>query len=436
MKNRAFLKPIIFLMVIGLLGAGVGLIWLAPTVNAEDFAGTIVIGDDDEFTGAYAATTFVMTQAAQDYWKQHKHQIEVDGKKYKIKHNIVDNKSDVSLSVSNFHRFVSQGAVVIRCNWTPGMVATLPLAEKAKVPVFGGGGSKKVFDPPSNYMYGAQPSYPGLLCAAVKWYKENVWKGSGKMKVGLLLWDTGFGRASHIAPVYTYLKDILKVEVLPTIFFPVKIKDFTPQLMKFRSQGADLIYMQALAGQYAMLAKDAKRLKVTPKTGLMSTLWCMSDKFVQLAGNAAEGTYGAWHWYVAKSDDSPSHPVIQKVHDCMEKYRGKRYYDVNYIQGWMHQYLMSHVLKRAIHKYGFPITGEQVAKVAASLPAWNWGLSRSFSGYAGGDRHGWHEVRIYTVKNGEIVPASDWIPEPPAFLKLAPWIVGKASKSEQRSGTK
>jgi ABC-type branched-subunit amino acid transport system substrate-binding protein len=360
----------------------------------------------------------------------------VNGKKYKIDHKIVDNKCDVSLSVSNFHRFVGDGAVVVRSNWTPGMVSLKPLAEKAKVPVFGGGGNRKVFDPPSKYMYGAQPSYPGVLCAGVKWYKENVWKGKGKMKVGLLLWDTGYGRASHIDAVYDYLKDVLGVEVLPTIFFPVKCKDFTPQLMRFKSEGADLIYLQALAGQYAMLAKDAKRLKVTPKTGLMATLWCLSDKYVQLAGDAANGTYGVWHWYVAKADDKPGHPVVQKVHDSMEKYRGNRYYDVNYFQGWMHQYLMQHALELAIKKYGFPVTGEQVAEVTANMPAWDWGLSRSFSGYAGGDRHGWHEARVYKVEKGEIVPVSGWLPEPPEFLKMAPWIVGKGSKQAKGSEAK
>jgi len=177
-------------------------------------------------------------------------------------------------------------------------------------------------------------------------------------------------------------------------------------------------------------------LKVTPKTGLMSTLWCVSDQYIKLAGDAAEGTYGAWHWYVAKADDTPDHPVIGKVHDCMEKYRGTRYYDVNYIQGWMHQYLMQHALELAIKKHGFPVTGEQVAKVAAAMPAWDWGLSRSFSGYAGGDRHGWHEVRIYTVKDGQVVPASDWIPEPPEFLKLAPWIVGKGEEPKPGSSSK
>ena len=402
-------------------------IWcgIERSAAAENFAGTIIIGDDEEVTGPYAATTYCHGEAAQDYWKQHNHQMTVDGKTYKVKHMFVDNKTDVSLSVSNFHRFVAEGAVVVRTNWTPGMIALKPLAEKAKVPIIGGGFSKELFDPPSDYLYGAQPSYPGLLCASVKWYKENVWKGPGKMKVGLLLWDSGFGRSSHIPALYEYLKDDLGVEVLPTVFFPVKIKDFTPQLMRLKSQGANLIFMQALAGQYAMLAKDAKRLQVTPKIGLMSTLWCVSDKYIELAGDAAEGTYGPWQWYVGKAEDNPSHPVVQKVHDAMEKYRGNRYYDINYFQGWMYQYLMQHILELTIKKYGFPFTGEQVARTASTMPEWDWGLSKSFSGYAGGDRLGWHEVRMYTVKNGEVVAASDWLPTPPEFLEKAPWIVGK-----------
>ena len=151
MKRNGFLTPIIRRAMIGFICACfMCSLGLSPAAHAEEqFAGTIIIGDDDEFTGAYSATTFVMTQAAQDYWKQHNNQIEVDGKKYKIVHNIIDNKSDVSLSVSNFHRFSDEGALVIRTNWTPGMVAMKSLAEKDKIPVFGGGGNQSVFDPPA-----------------------------------------------------------------------------------------------------------------------------------------------------------------------------------------------------------------------------------------------------------------------------------------------
>jgi len=429
MKSKKIYRIVLTLLITGILMMGIS-IWgvFQAKVKAEEIAGKIIIGDDDEMTGPYAATTYCHVQAAQDYWKQHNYRIKVNGKIYKIKHLLVDNKCDVSVSVSNFHRFVSEGAVVVRTNWTPGMIALKPLAEKYKVPIIGGGFNRKLFDPPSDYLYGAQPSYPGALCAAIKWYKENVWKGHGKMKVGILLWDTGFGRSSHLDALYEYLKEDLRVDLLPTIFFPVKIKDFTPQLMKLKSQGVDVIFMQALAGQYAILAKDAKRLGLTPKVGLISTLWCLSDKYITLAGDAAEGTYGLWHWKVSKEEDNPSNPVVQKVHDAMEKYRGNRYYDINYFQGWMYHYLIQHILELTIKKYGFPITGQQVAECASNMPPWDWGLSRYFTGYRGGDRLGWHEVRVYKVKNGEIIPVSNWLPEPKEFLERAPWIIGKGSK--------
>ena len=40
------------------------------------------------------------------------------------------------------------------------------------------------------------------------------------------------------------------------------------------------------------------------------------------------------------------------------------------------------------------------------------------------------------VKKDEIVPVSGWLPEPPEFLKLAPWIVGKGSKQAKGKGDK
>ena len=70
----------------------------------ENFAGTIIIGDDEEVTGAYASTTYCHAEAAQDYWKQHKYQMTVNGKIYKVKHMFVDNKTDVSISVSKYHQ--------------------------------------------------------------------------------------------------------------------------------------------------------------------------------------------------------------------------------------------------------------------------------------------------------------------------------------------
>ena len=427
-KGRIFRSKAGFL-ILGLV-LGIGLIaggW-PSAARAQQFAGEIVIGDDEEFTGAYAATCYAQAKGAGDFWKYHNNQMTVGGKTYKVKHLLVDNKTDVSISVSNFNRFVAEKAVIVRTDWTPGMISMKPLAEKNLIPVFGGGFSKDAFFPPSKYLYGFQPSYPGALCAAVKWYKEKVWKGPGKMKVGLLLWDSAYGRSSHLDSVYDYLKQDLGVEVLPTQFFPVAGKDLTPQLARFKEQGANLIYQQALAAQYSMMAKDAKRLQMTPQIALMATFWSISDKYLELARDAAEGTYGIWQWYTEPAEDNSKYPEIQKLRNAMEKYQGNRYFDVNYFNGWVPHHIMKHALELTIKKYGYPITGEQVAEIVSTMQAWDWGLSRSFSGYNGGDRLGWHEIRVYQVKNGKITVASDWQPEPPEFLKREPWVTGTEKK--------
>lgn len=409
-----------------LLGIALVTIAALPEVKAADYAGEIVIGDDEEFTGSYAATTYAQSKGAGDFWKYHNNEIEVKGKKYKIKHLLVDNKSDVSLSVSNFNRFIADGAVLVRTDWTPGMVALKPLGEKAKVPIMGGGMSKEALDPPSKYLYCYQPSYPGMACAVINWYKQQVWKGPGKMKVGILAWDTAFGKTVTLDSVYDYLKQDAGVEVLPTQFFPPTTKDLTAQLARFKEQGVDVIFMQALTAQFAMLAKDAKRLQMTPKVALLTNVWNLTDKYLELARDAAEGTYGLWIWYIDPSEDSPNYPETQRARNAMEKYQGNRYFDVGYFNGWTPHVIIKRALELTVEKYGFPITGEQVAETLAGLGTWNWGLSRSFSGYKGGDRCGWHETRVYQVKKGKVTRVSDWIPEPPEFLKREPWITGGA----------
>lgn len=112
------------------------------------------------------------------------------------------------------------------------------------------------------------------------------------------------------------------------------------------------------------------------------------------------------------------------MHNAMEKYQGDRYFDVNYFNGWVPNLIMKRAVELTVAKHGFPITGEQVADTLSNMEAWDWGLSRSFSGYKGGDRLGWHEVRVYQVKGGKIIRVSDWEPEPAEFLKREPWITG------------
>jgi len=426
MRKLKFQRQSVGLALIGVLILSMSLLGVLDSpAKAEDFAGEIVMGYDGALTGPWSISAAHYIDAVQDYWKVHNQRITVDGKSYKINLIIRDHKGDVSVSVSNFHHFASKGAVIVRTEGTPFGMAMKPLAEKMHIPVSIGGYSKGLISPPSKYVYFAQPSYAGAFTAGIKWMKENVWKGSGKMRLGMMLWDNSYGRSVHDDDVYAYFKEDLGIEVLPTIFFPTALKDFTAHLLRLKDQGADVIYMQALVSQYAMVCKDAKRLGLTPGIKLITTYWSLNEIFPKLGGDAANGAYGLWHLYVADEDDNPSNPEVVKIHDAMEKYRGNRYFSTGYIVGWMSQHIQAHQLEEAIKKYGFPITGEDVANASSEMGSWDWGLSRSFSGYRGGDRLGWHEHRVFQMKEGKRRVASDWIPTPAPFLKRAPWLVGK-----------
>ena len=420
---RMWLRKAEWMVVVGIISMALGVSGLYSVVQAEDFAGEIVLASDDIFTGPMSNVVIYMTEGHEDYWKQHNHQITVGGKKYGVKFLHRDNKCEVSNTVSNFNRFVAEGAVFIHTVWTAGGMALKPLAERAKVPVLVAGYNKVLHVPPSKYLYLCQPSYPGVTAAGIKWYKENRYKGKDKMKVGLLLTDSGQGRAVDIPELHDYLKEDLGVEFI-TVFHPLQARDFTAQLMRLKEAKVDLVYYNG--GVNILLPKETKRMGMgEPEIGVMNSMFGLNSTYVEVAGGAAEGNYGLHQWYVDPAYDSPSFPVVQRFRDCMEKYRGNRYYDSGYIGGWMYGYLMHHIVELAIKRYGYPITGEQVAEAASTTPPWDWGLSRSFSGFSGGARLGWHEVQVYQVKNGKIVRVSDWLPEPKEFLGRAPWVLGR-----------
>ena len=421
---RIWLKKAEWIVVVGIISMALGVSGLYSVVQAEDFAGEILLGVDDALTGARASTNAYINKGHGDYWKPLNYQITVGGKKYRVKYLFRDNKTEVSNTVSNFSRFVAEGAVFVNTGYTPGGMALKPLAERAKVPVLSAGYNKILHIPPSKYLYLCQPSYPGVAAAGIKWYKGNRYKGKDKMKVGLLLDDSAFGRAVDIPEFHDYLKEDLGVEFV-TVFYPVTARDFTAQLMRLKEAKVDMIFHQGVL--YILLPKETKRMGIgEPDIGVMNSMFGLTNTYVEVAGAAAaEGDYGLHQWYLDPAYDSPSFPVVQRLRDSMEKYQGNRYCDTGYVQGWMCMYLMHHIVELAIGKYGYPITGEQVAEAASTMPPWDWGLSRSFSGFSGGDRLGWHETQVYQVKNGKIVRASDWLPEPEEFLRRAPWVLGR-----------
>lgn len=390
----------------------------------------IKIGCPVPLTGPYSVGAIANQMSGyEDFWKWHEDKggLTVGGKGYKIELLWGDSKAEIPTTTSLYKRFVSEGMVIAWIVSSHEGVAMYTVAEQLKVPNVGTG-SSKAFQEVPGWTFGVGTGYPEADAAAIKWYKEKVWKGTGKMKVGRLYWDIEMGKSVNIPEVNDTLSQDIGVELLPVEWFPMAVSDFTPNLIRIRDQKPDLVFFQALGPQYAQCLKDANRLGMkSTEPQFMCTLWGFMEKsFLDLLPpEVSEGSMGLWLFNRFPQEDNDRFPAIKEMCDAMQKYRGSRVaYDQNYTKGWAVGKIQLKAITLALEKYGYPLSGEQLYNSMQAIDKWDWGLAAPMS-YANGDRLGWHDTRVCQVKNGKMETISDWLPAPDGIKTRAPWIWGK-----------
>jgi branched-chain amino acid transport system substrate-binding protein len=165
---------------------------------------------------------------------------------------------------------------------TPAVLATLPIAEDAHVPVVSTSISPKVAESPWGAL--AQPPADHQGLAYAKFVIDRHVK-----RVALL---TGQSDSDTIAA--KAFEDAVKqagVEVVDAESYQVNAQDFTAQLTKIRAAKPDLFLIQSLsAATYGFVLKQMAQLDFRPSTIL--TYYQIADPQArQIAGNLVEGVY-------------------------------------------------------------------------------------------------------------------------------------------------
>ena len=198
-----------------------------------------------------------------------------------------------------FKKFKSEGMALALGMSSTGDAVLGPLHKKHKIPMFCSGGYSPVIIPPA-YNFGIRPLYASYFAAAAIHFMEN-WKGKGitrKPRIMFITWDNAFGRGP-IALGTPWAKEF-GFEVLPSQFFTSsRPTDMTIQLSKAKELGADFVYMNSVAGHYAVLLKTAQKLDLLKRIQCCVGLAPGESELPRLAGTASErawaiSPYRAW----------------------------------------------------------------------------------------------------------------------------------------------
>jgi branched-chain amino acid transport system substrate-binding protein len=243
-------------------------------------AGTIKIGALFSVTGPPAFLGGPERNAAQMVVDEINKAGGVKGQKLELV--AYDTGGDATKAVQLATKLIKNDKVVaiIGPSTTGESMAVLPVAEKEKIPLISCAAGSKITDPIKRYVFKTAQN-DGLAVAKIY---ENLQKAK-LSRIAILTVSDGFGSSGREQLKAQAAKHGIQIVIDDT--YGPKDTDMTSQLTKIRGSQAQAVICWGTNPGPAVIAKNAKQLGI--KLPLYMSHGVSSKKFIELAGDAAEG---------------------------------------------------------------------------------------------------------------------------------------------------
>jgi branched-chain amino acid transport system substrate-binding protein len=219
--------------------------------------------------------------------------VKIGSEQHKIALKILDNQSDVNLSVRQYVQLLSQDKV----NFLLGpfasnfVLADSSIAEKARVPmVQGGGASDQIYSRGYRYIFGTLPAASNYFGSTI----EAMTKLEPKPQtVALLYADDSFD-----VSVAKGTRELLEKAGLKTVIderYSTNASDFSVLLSRIKSANPDAVLVAGHETEVLNFIRQAKSLNVSPKL-YSFTVGVPSADFRHALGKDANGASGMTAW--------------------------------------------------------------------------------------------------------------------------------------------
>jgi len=195
---------------------------------------------------------------------------------------IYDSEGDPAKAVSAVNKLIHKDKVlaIIGPSTTPTTLAIVNFVERAQVPLISCAAGVKITSPVKPWVFKTAQS--DLLAVAAV-YKHI--QAQGIKKIGIITVSNSFGESGK-AQLLDQAADF-GIEVVQAESFGAKDTDTTVQLTKIKSAAPEAIVCWGTNPGPAVVAKNVKQLKLDMP--LYQSHGVASPKFIELAGDAAEG---------------------------------------------------------------------------------------------------------------------------------------------------
>jgi branched-chain amino acid transport system substrate-binding protein len=204
----------------------------------------------------------------------------IKGKKIELV--IYDTTGDATKAVQAANRLIKEDKVVaiIGPSTTGESMAVIPVAEKEQIPLISCAAGSKITDPLKKWVFKTAQN-DGLAVAKIY---ENL-NRKKISKVAIITVSDGFGSSGREQLKANAAK--FGIQVVEDVTYGPKDTDMTAQLTKIRSSPAQALICWGTNPGPAVIAKNVKQLGI--KLPLFMSHGVSSKKFIELAGDAAEG---------------------------------------------------------------------------------------------------------------------------------------------------
>lgn len=294
-----------------------------------------------------------------------------------------------------YQQYISQGAVGVIGWGTADSEALKGRVAADKIPYISASYSANLANPaeaPFNFVPG--PTYSDQMRVALKYIAEQE-KGA-QTEVAVFHHDSPFG-TSPLDDGKKYVEEEKLKISYKTFAMRAGATDYVAELSQ--AKGAKYLIIQNVPSPASKLAQNIKSQNLP--TQVICLNWCGDELYVQLAGAAAEGTWGVMPFAPPTAETLPA--------DMKEYLEGKGEdpltKGIRYVTGWNTAKVFFEGVAKAAEG-GEKVTGEMIKKELESISGFKTGISPDISFTT--DYHaGMKSVPIYKVEGGKWVKVTD-----------------------------
>ena len=346
---------------------------------------------------------------------------------YKIEAINLDSQYDAAIAVNDINKFMDDGCIFFTTSSSTEMGYVQEIANRAGFPGLVAYSSPSNYHPPL-HVYGQTPDYGDDWIAFTNYFLKNLWKGTGKPRMALMVLNNPTGAGAVNAS--KAMADTLGVEIIATEEHAATTISEMEALTRVKALNPDVIYISSTPKPAGVIISNARELGIYPGVAIGVCHAAMVGSLISLAGaDVVEGIYGTFPTVMW----GESVPAMAKMTEYVNKLHPNDAGNPDYIAAWAQSLVIAEILKKALDGAGYDVLAKGNAESWAAVEKYGFqklngydvgGLQGAVT-YSSGDNRLTKFNRVYQIVSGKITNPSPWVESPLVKYEDYDWFTQK-----------